>query len=156
MQNLTDKKINTYPDYQFCYISQEQIDSFALCFLNIEGEKVDVDICDLHTEKRDQPGTDQHPFQYWVIFKVPIVLELTSEMHYTLKYRYKNYEQSCYITYSLPCITKSFQEIYSLIGRHAYDYQIHAFAYTPYKRTIDSKNLVQWLNAATLSIRWDN
>ncbi len=69
---------------------------------------------------------------------MPLKLPPASQMHYTLKYRYKNYEQSCFITYAMPYITKSYQDIYSLVGKNAYEYQIHSLAYSSYETAINS------------------
>lgn len=137
-------------------INIESIDSFELCALNIDEQEVDISVCHLDRKKEERPGTDQHPFNYWVMFQVPLTIPPASKMHYTLKYQYKNYEQSCYITYAMPYITKNYQDIYSLVGKHAYEYQIHSLAYTPYEKTLDSRSMVQRLNALTLSVRWDH
>ena len=123
--------------------------------MNIDEQEVDISVCHLDRKKEERPGTDQHPFNYWVMFQVPLTIPPASKMHYTLKYQYKNYEQSCYITYAMPYITKSYQDIYSLVGKYAYEYQIHSLAYTPYEKTLDSRSMVQRLNALTLSVRWD-
>lgn len=156
LKNLTDEEIRDEQHYRFCYISQEQIDSFELCALNIDEQEVDISVCHLNRKKEERPGTDQHPFNYWVMFQVPLTIPPASKMHYTLKYQYKNYEQSCYITYAMPYITKSYQDIYSLVGKNAHEYQIHSLAYTPYEKTLDSRSMVQRLNALTLSVRWDH
>lgn len=153
LQNFTNESIITEQPYKFYYISQRQIDSFF-----IKNFDADIECNNIEINKKQlvNPKTSRHPFNYCVQFKVPINIEPCGKFHYILEYEYQNYEQSCYITYSLPYITKSFQETYSLIGENAQNYQIHASAYTPYKQQIDSRNLVQRLNEMTLSINSNN
>lgn len=110
----------------------------------------------LKTYSNVKPSTARHPFNYFVEFKIPLIMEAGEKTHYILDYEYCNYEQSCFLTYSLPYITKSFQETYSLIGKKSSEYQIHASAYTPYKNSINSRSLVQRLNDTTLSVNSDN
>lgn len=142
--------------YKFYYISQKQIDSFRLIYLEINGKGESIDNLKLKKYPNTRPSTERHPFNYFVEFAIPIFMNPGEKTHYILDYEYCNYEQSCYITYSLPYITKSFQETYSLVGDHSYEYQIHASAYAPYKNLINSRSLVQRLNETTLSINSDN
>lgn len=148
---IEDKQI-----YKFYYISQKQIDSFRLGYLEINGEEVSINNLGLEKYPNNKPSTERHPFNYFVQFSIPIIMKPGGKIHYILDYEYCNYEQSCYLTYSLPYITKSFQETYSLVGNHSCEYQIHASAYTPYKNLINSRSLVQRLNETTLSINSDN
>lgn len=152
LQNITAEPVECMQEYKFYYISQKQIDSFRLKSCEIDGKDSPIEPEDLKKFDDNRPSTSRHPFNFFVQFSVPLKIEAGKQSHYTLNYEYSNYEQSCYITYSLPFLTKSFQETYSLIGENAYEYQIHASAYTPYKQQIDHRSLVQRLNDVTLSI----
>lgn len=152
LQNLTEVRISESQIYRFYFISEKQVTSFRINSLDIDLEKKDLSKLELNKNKDKNPSTSRHPFNDWVEFKVPFTIEPMGQLHYILNYEYDNFEQSCYITYSLPYITRSFQETYSLIGDNAQQYKIHASAYTPYKKQIDSRNLVQRLNDVTLSV----
>ena len=157
LQNITNEMIEYEQKYKFYYISKKQIESFKLNSLEINREDRREVLENIKKYSYDRPSTSRHPFDFLVEFSVPLQIEPKSQVHYVLNYEYYNYEQACYITYSLPFITNSFQETYSLIGENAYDYQLHASAYAPYKHKINNRNLVQRLNDVTLSInsnRW--
>lgn len=156
LSNFTAEQIEEIQMYKFYYISQKQIDSFKLCSLEIDGVDQPVASLELRRYTNEKPSTSRHPFNYFVEFKIPVTMEAGGKAHYILDYEYSNYEQSCFLTYSLPYITRSFQETYSLVGKEAPEYQIHASAYTPYKNSINSRALVQRLNDTTLSINSDN
>lgn len=156
LSNFTEELISETQVYKFYYISQKQIDSFKLCSFEMNGEERRIEELKLTTYSNDKPSTNRHPFNYFVEFKIPFIMEAGGKVHYILDYEYCNYEQSCFLTYSPPYITKSFQETYSLVGINSSKYQIHASAYTPYKNSINSRSLVQRLNDTTLSINSDN
>lgn len=156
LSNFTVERVEEEQKYKFYFISQKQIDSFRLGSLVMYGINQPLEKLNLKKYSNEKPSTSRHPFNYFVEFMVPIVIEAGGNTHYILDYEYCNYEQSCYLTYSLPYITKSFQETYSLVGKHSRDYQIHASAYTPYKNQINSRSLVQRMNDTTLFINSDN
>lgn len=156
LRNFTKEKISFEQEYKFYYISQKQIDSFSIKYLEIDQKSNLSAANSLRKYTDDKPSTSRHPFTYIVEFSIPVLIEAKSHTHYILEYEYKNYEQACYITYSLPYITKSFLETYSLIGENSHEYQLHASAYTPYKKEIDNRNLVQRQNNETLSINSNN
>lgn len=156
LKNFTSTVVKNTQLYKFYYISQKQIDSFQLCSLEIDREVKKISVIKLNKYSNNKPSTVRHPFNYIVEFEIPFVIQPGGTIHYTLAYEYNNYEQSCFITYSLPYVTKSFNETYSLVGDQADEYQIHASAYTPYKNKINNRSLVQRLNSTTLSINSDN
>lgn len=116
LQNFTNEKIVTIQHYKFYYISQKQIDTFSIKTFDADVTNRQIDV-----EKKElvNPKTSRHPFNYCIQFDVPINIEPRGKFHYILEYEYQNYEQSCYITYSLPYITEAFQETYSLVGINA-------------------------------------
>ena len=156
LSNFTVERVEEAQKYKFYFISQRQIDSFRLGSLVIYGVNQPLEKLNLRKYANEKPSTSRHPFNFFVEFTVPIVIESGGKTHYILDYEYCNYEQSCYLTYSLPYITKSFQETYSLVGKNSREYQIHASAYTPYKNQINSRSLVQRMNDTTLFINSDN
>lgn len=154
--NFSNQECSFKEEYKFYYISRKQIDSFLLLSLEIDGKNQSLENIKIIRNTDEKKSTSKHPFNYYVSFEIPLTIQANSSVNYTLNYTYSNFEQACYITYSLPHITKSFQETYSLTGECANEYQIHASAYTPYKREIDTRPMVQRRNENTLSINWEN
>lgn len=155
--NLTQDNVTYKQLYRLIYISQKQIDSFELKSLKINGRDESLSSANFQRIVEEQPATQGKPFKYLVSFEIPISISANGQCHYVLEYKYKSFSYGCLITYSLPFVTRQYQEVYSLVGSNAKKYHLQVLAYSPFTRNhLNNQDLVQKDNDQTYSINVNN